>query len=138
MHRVKEFHDKFGLPDGSENVLLDNKELQQFRLAFLREEIDELETALAERDLVGIFDALLDLVYVAYGTALCAGINPEQFDAGMDAVHAANMAKCRAESADQSKRGTTFDVVKPDGWQGPEIKLAKILLYRLVNEAKEQ
>lgn len=34
-------------------------------------------------------------------------------------VQLANMSKVRATSADQSKRGSTFDVVKPPGWEPP-------------------
>jgi hypothetical protein len=32
------------------------------------------------------------------------------------------MAKVRAERAEQSERGGTWDVVKPDGWTPPDIE----------------
>jgi len=124
---VQEFHAKFMLPEGTADVLLNDQHAQAFRLGFLREEVQELEDALALGDNVGVFDALIDLVYVAYGTALFAGISPEQWDAGFVAVHQANMRKIRVARADDSKRGTAFDVRKPKGWLGPEDDLGDIL-----------
>lgn len=132
---VYEFHQRFSLPLGGKNKL--DKEAEQFRLGFLYEELQELEEALVEQDLVKAFDALLDLVYVAQGTALFLGIAPPQWDAGMRAVHNANMAKVRAGSAADSKRGTALDVVKPEGWKGPESRLQEILDWSLEDKQGE-
>ena len=127
---VYEFHRKFGLPLGDSDCLSHDKAAQEFRLKFLHEELKELDDCLNCGDRIGVFDALLDLVYVAYGTALFAGIDPAQWAAGMRAVHDANMAKIRVARAEDSKRGSTFDVKKPDGWVGPEEQLEKILSWR--------
>jgi len=126
---VAEFHEKFGLPLGAVDHLMPSPHTQAFRIGFLGEELDELAEALVEGDKVGVFDALLDLVYVAYGTALFAGISPAQWHAGMHAVHTANMAKVRVESAADSKRGSIFDCKKPEGWVGPEARLKEILSW---------
>lgn len=123
---VQEFNARFGLPIGNDDQLKDAA-TQNYRLGFLAEELDELAQALEDGDRVGAFDALLDLVYVAQGTALFMGINPEQWNAGMKAVHQANMSKVRAASKDSSKRNSAFDVVKPDYWVGPEETLKDIL-----------
>ena len=127
IHQVLEFHKKFGLPDGAKNILMGSNSAIEFRVGFLLEETRELEDALYEGDRVKAFDALIDLVYVAYGTALFLGVTPEQWVAGMDAVHACNMAKVRASAPSESKRGTSLDVVKPRGWVGPEQALGDIL-----------
>lgn len=127
INQVLEFHQKFGLPAGPEDQLIGNPEAIRFRLKFLQEELDELSTALVNHDRIGAFDALLDLVYVAHGTALFMGISPAQWQAGMDAVQAANMAKERAPHAGASKRGSAYDVIKPAGWVGPEARLAEVL-----------
>jgi predicted HAD superfamily Cof-like phosphohydrolase len=124
---VQEFHKKFGLPDGSQDILSSNKELQMFRLNFLKEEMTELTEGLFTEDRVEAFDALLDLTYVAFGSALALGISPEQWNAGMAAVHSANMKKIRVQRAEESKRGSTFDVRKPEGWVAPQEELRKIL-----------
>lgn len=126
---VAEFHEKFGLPMGTADQLMNDPAAQEFRVKFLQEELDELKEALADGDRVKAFDALLDLAYVAYGTALFAGISPAQWHAGMHAVHNCNMAKVRVAKAEDSKRGSAFDVKKPAGWVGPEARLEEILSW---------
>lgn len=126
---VHEFHVKFGLPLGKDDQLTNNVDAMAFRLKFLQEELDELEEALGDGDRVKAFDALLDLAYVAYGTALFLGIDPAQWHAGMHAVHSCNMAKIRVANANESKRGSAFDVRKPEGWVGPEARLEEVLSW---------
>lgn len=126
---VHEFHEKFGLPLGKDDQLTNNLDATVFRLKFLQEELDELEEALGDGDRVKAFDALLDLAYVAYGTALFLGVDPAQWHAGMHAVHSCNMAKIRVAKAEDSKRGSAYDVKKPDGWVGPEARLEEILSW---------
>lgn len=126
---VHEFHEKFGLPLGKDDQLTNNLDATVFRLKFLKEELDELEEALGDGDRVKAFDALLDLAYVAYGTALFLGVDPAQWHAGMHAVHSCNMAKVRVAKAEDSKRGSAFDVKKPAGWVGPESRLKEILSW---------
>ena len=125
--QVQSFHNKFDLPIGDIDQLTHDSKVINFRMNFLYEELCELETALYISDRVGAFDALLDLVYVAYGTALFLGIDQQQWKAGMNAVHHANMTKVRATSSSESKRNTSLDVVKPSGWVGPEATLEEIL-----------
>jgi predicted HAD superfamily Cof-like phosphohydrolase len=60
------------------------------RRALLAEEYREYLDAEESADLVKIADALADIVYVAYGTALCYGID---LDAVLAEVHASNMSK---------------------------------------------
>lgn len=90
------------------------------RVAFLEEELDELREAYYQRDLVGVADALADLVYVAIGTAHMMGI---PFDQVFRVVHAANMRKQRGIT----KRGMVYDAIKPAGWVGPEAEIKAIL-----------
>lgn len=66
-----------------------------------------------------VFDCLIDLVYVALGTAY---VHRFPFTEGWKRVHAANMAKERATSTEQSKRGSQLDVIKPPGWIPPFLK----------------
>lgn len=124
---VQEFNLKFGLPDGGADVMSNNLYTQDYRLKFLQEELDELREALVAGDRVAAFDALLDLVYVAHGTALYMGISAAQWEFGMEAVHAANMRKVRVAHPSESKRNNSADLRKPDGWVGPEATLQRIL-----------
>lgn len=114
---VTEFHKKFGLQyEGPPREL--PGELAAFRIDFLQEELVEYNTATNERNLEKQLDALVDLVYVALGTAHLQGFD---FNAAWRRVHAANMLKIRAEKKEDSKRGSTYDVVKPEGWQPPDL-----------------
>lgn len=129
---IADFHTKFGLEyTGKPRVL--PRELADFRIRFGQEELDEYASheahASSERwvsskpDLANysyhlehMLDALVDEVYVTLGTSYLHGFD---FKEAWRRVHAANMRKVRATSADQSKRGSTFDVVKPPEWEAP-------------------
>jgi predicted HAD superfamily Cof-like phosphohydrolase len=114
---ITEFHEKFGLAYAGPPRELD-PELHKFRSKFMQEELDEYNEAHAKGDLHGQFDALIDLAYVLLGTAHLQGL---PFAEGWNRVHTANMAKVRAERSEDSKRGSTFDVVKPEGWTAPDL-----------------
>jgi predicted HAD superfamily Cof-like phosphohydrolase len=88
---VRQFHEAFGLPrqerpsaDGVDGALA------ALRQRILEEEVEELREAVRTGDLVGIADALADVVYVAYGTAQTYGVD---LDAVLAEVHRANMSK---------------------------------------------
>jgi predicted HAD superfamily Cof-like phosphohydrolase len=115
---IKDFHAKFLVPVSDKPDFL-NEEMLIFRERFMHEELREFSEAHAERDLAKCLDALVDLVYVAIGTAHIMGL---PFDQAWEAVHTANMAKERATSSNQSKRGTQYDVIKPAGWTPPDIE----------------
>jgi predicted HAD superfamily Cof-like phosphohydrolase len=124
---IEEFHTKYQLRYEGKPRLLPH-EMMHFRLGFLLEEFQEYKSAslspkFTDDDVAQLLeaqlDALVDLVYVAIGTAHLHGFD---FAEAWRRVHAANMTKVRAESASDSKRGTTFDVVKPTGWQPPSHK----------------
>ena len=114
---IAAFHEKFGLAyTGGPREL--PASLAFFRAQFLVEELNEYTEGLKSGDLEQQLDALVDLVYVAIGTAYLQGFD---FDEAWRRVHAANMAKIRTMRAADSKRGSTWDVVKPEGWQPPDL-----------------
>ena len=115
---VVAFSRKFGLAAPEGPTLLD-AETAEYRRRFLHEELDEYVLAYQSGDLAGAADALVDLVYVALGTAYLMGLPWQEL---WDEVQRANMAKRRAISADESKRGSKLDVVKPVGWTPPDIE----------------
>ena len=98
------------------------------RAAFLAEEADEFLEASMAGDLVGVADALADLIYVAVGTALTMGIPLADV---WNLVQAANMRKVPG----MTKRGIANDAVKPDGWVGPEAGIAALLARKLDGDA---
>lgn len=133
---IEKFHQKFGLEYNGKPRILD-PELYEFRERFVDEEVKEyrdeqpglIEALTADdgqpehrRIALGLheqLDATIDQLYVILGRAYL------QF--GVDIVHEAwrrvqeaNMKKVRCENASDSKRGSTFDVVKPQGWTPPD------------------
>ena len=81
-------------------------EVRRTRQALLAEEYQEYEEAEARDDVVKIADALADIVYVAYGTALCYGID---LDAVLAEVHASNMTKdAPATAAGKPVKGSRY------------------------------
>jgi len=115
---IKLFHKKFGLAYNGEPRALP-EDLAGFRVKFMHEELAEYEKAMAEGDMEGMLDALVDLVYVALGTAYLHGF---PFNEAWDEVQRANMRKVKAgPNGEGSKRGSPHDVIKPPGWKGPDI-----------------
>lgn len=114
---VMTFHEKFGIDyDGPPRVLPPG--LWQFRVNFIREELKEYEEAADAGDLPKMLDALLDLIYVAVGTAILHGFR-SIFSAAWDRVQDANMVKERATAGTEGKRPWEFDIVKPPDWEPP-------------------
>ena len=109
---ITEFHEKFGLEYKGPPRKLPGK-LQEFRNNFLFEEFCEYIQAGLDNDPEAQLDALVDLVYVAIGTAY---LNGYDFQTAWNRVHAANMSKVRGES-----KRSEFDIVKPDGWKEPDL-----------------
>lgn len=118
MQDIQDFHEKFGLAyRGGPQEL--STQASEFRIKFMQEELNEYVKGVEEHDLVQQFDALVDLVYVALGTAYLQGL---PFEDGWNEVQAANMRKQRAgPNGEGSKRNSPLDVIKPAGWAGPDM-----------------
>ena len=87
-----------------------------FRTDFMQEELTEIEEAHNIGDIEAVFDGLLDLAYVVLGTAWMMNLD---FEEGWNRVHHANMQKVRVKNASESKRGSSYDCKKPEGWTPP-------------------
>lgn len=120
---VGDFHEKFGLGNvthGEVGIVGMPADLLDFRLKFLGEELDEFAKAMDAGDQAGAFDALLDLVYVAMGTAHLLGFPWQE---GWDLVQAANMSKLRATTGIVGPRGDAkYDVIKGPDFVPPDIE----------------
>ncbi len=91
---VGAFHEAFGLPVRRVPTVEIPPAEAVLRQALLDEEVDELRAAVRDDDLVGIADALADIVYIACGTAHAYGID---LDAVVAEVHRSNMTKLGAD-----------------------------------------
>ncbi len=87
--RVKNFMQKFGQEVKSSPEFPDEKTVD-LRLELIKEELRELQEAIAANDIVEVADALTDLLYVIYGAGAAFGID---LDACFEEVHESNMSK---------------------------------------------
>lgn len=111
------FHRAFGLPAQRQPSLAGvSNDLLRLRERLLDEETGEFALASHRRDLVGMADALADVVYVAYGTAVTLGLD---LDLILDEVHRANMSKLDEEGRPVLR----YDgkVLKSPGYRGPDV-----------------
>jgi predicted HAD superfamily Cof-like phosphohydrolase len=113
---VAAFHEAFGLPQRTRPTAAIDDGLARLRLDLMEEEFGELVRAVEARDLVAMADALADIVYVAYGTALTYGID---LDAVLAEVHRANMSKLGADG--QPVLRDDGKVLKSERYSRPDI-----------------
>ena len=64
--------------------------IQRLRINLIEEELDELQLAVDNEDMVEVADALTDLLYVVYGAGHAFGID---LDECFHEVHESNMSK---------------------------------------------
>jgi predicted HAD superfamily Cof-like phosphohydrolase len=115
--QVGEFHRSYGLPIRTSPTAAVGDQQTALRLALIEEEVGELRQAAVVGDLVGVADALADIVYVAYGSAHVYGID---LDAVLDEVHSSNMTKLGADG--RPVRRADGKVLKGPDYRPPDVK----------------
>ena len=98
--QTKEFMSTFGqvLPDAPTKL---TKETYELRINLILEELDEFVRASQSQDLVGVADALGDLLYVIYGAGCAYGIDLEPV---FKEIHRSNMSKLWTEEEVKSNQ----------------------------------
>lgn len=127
LNQVAQFHRTFRLPILDEPTI-PHPDRCQLRINLLAEELQELEQAIADQDLVEIADALCDLQYVLSGAVLEFGL-AHKFRQLFEEVQRSNMSKVCESHADaeatlghyKAKDGTEGFIESTDG---------KFLVYR--------
>lgn len=107
--QVVEFHEAFLIPAAAKPRLIDPP-TALLRLSLIQEEFSELVRGISSNNLPDIADALADLLYVTYGTAVSYGIDIEPI---FEEVHETNMAKLGGGHRSDGK------ILKPEGWCPP-------------------
>ena len=113
---VADFHQAFGLPMQRLPDADIDPGLARLRMDLLEEEVGELMVASEKGDLVAIADALADIAYVVYGTALTYGID---LDSVLREVHRSNMSKLGADGKPLIRQDGK--VLKSDRYRPPDI-----------------
>lgn len=108
---VYEFHRKFGCRISTTPTIMP-PDVADLRENLEQEEFDEILAAVEARDLPGIADGVVDLIYVLLGRLVSYGIDPRPI---WNAVHAANMAKEGGATRGDGK------ILKPAGWVAPDV-----------------
>lgn len=118
---VSEFHKTFQAPI-LPTPQIPSADRCKLRVSLLQEELNELQEAINNNDLVEVADALCDIQYVLSGAILEFGLG-EKFDALFNEVQRSNMSKaCESESVAnetiefyKQKDGTEAEVKEVNG-----------------------
>lgn len=115
---IHEMHKHYGVHEAL--AKLDEESLRKFlvfRYNFLKEEMKELGEAIEENhDPEEIVDALIDLCVVAIGTLDAYNIDGQK---AWDEVLRANMSKRVGVKESRPNPLGLPDLIKPEGWTGP-------------------
>ena len=87
--KVKQFMETFGQEVLNKPKFPNNKTIK-LRIDLIKEELNELEEAINNNNLVEVADALTDILYVTYGAGHSFGID---LDACFEEVQNSNMSK---------------------------------------------
>ena len=86
---VKKFMEKFG-QEVKTKPEFPSEKIVKLRYGLIKEELDEFEQALKDKNLEEVADSLTDILYVAYGAGHAFGID---LDKCFDEVQRSNMSK---------------------------------------------
>ncbi len=90
---VKKFMQTFG-QEIQDMADFPNKKIVQLRYDLIKEELDELNQAIKDKDIKEVADALTDILYVTYGAGHAFGID---LDKCFNEVQRSNMSKLGAD-----------------------------------------
>lgn len=115
IEKVRDFHKKFNRVYNELPTIPDDDYLK-LRVDLIQEEADEFQEAASVKDMVGMADALADLLYVTFGAAGALGIPIEKI---FNEVHRSNMTKLFPDGT--AHYYPSGKVMKPDTFSPPNI-----------------
>lgn len=119
LRMLEEFHRVFGAHLERQPTTELSPETIALRVSLIQEELDEYREAAEAHDLVGVADALSDLLYVVLGAYVTHGLQ-EFAEALFAEVHASNMSKLDADG--QVLYRADGKVLKSTLWRPPNLK----------------
>jgi predicted HAD superfamily Cof-like phosphohydrolase len=125
--QVKAFHEAFNHPVSDTPTKI-SKDRAKSRAQWMVEEIVEFWEA---KNITDQADALIDLLYFAFGTLVEMGVQPEPI---FDIVQEANMAKLWPDG--NPKYREDGKILKPDNWEAPEPKI-KLEIEKQIKDGDE-
>ena len=121
--QVREFHIEMDLWYKEFPWMLD-VEAKKRRIALIAEELAELKSALLVNDMIETVDAIVDLLYVVFGTAVELGVDIEPF---FDEIHRSNMTKGSGHKREDGKW------VKPATYEPANLRKVWLYSYGIVD-----
>jgi predicted HAD superfamily Cof-like phosphohydrolase len=119
LRMLEEFHRVFGAHLEHAPTVDLSAETVALRVSLIQEELDEYQEAAEAHDLIGVADALSDLMYVVLGTYVSHGLQ-DLAEALFAEVHASNMSKLDANG--QVLYRSDGKVLKSNLWRPPDLK----------------
>ena len=122
---MQDMHKKYGVNKWMQAELqsdVDWKKINkfmQFRISMMQEELDETKAAYENKNPEEIVDGIIDLCVFAIGTLEVFGVDANK---AWDEVYKANMSKEVGIKEGRPNPLGLPDLVKPEGWKGPEHK----------------
>lgn len=110
---VRHWHRKFGVLVNKRPTLVDPATFK-LRYGLIWEELQEFVQAYENSVIVGVADALADLLYVVYGTAVSFGIDMQPI---FQEVHRSNMTK----GDPQVVKTPNGKILKGENWKPPRV-----------------
>jgi predicted HAD superfamily Cof-like phosphohydrolase len=119
LRMLEEFHRVFGAHLERRPTVDLSGETVALRVSLIQEELNEYQLAAEAHDLVGVADALSDLMYVVLGTYVSHGLQDVAEELFAE-VHASNMSKL--DDAGQVIYRPDGKVLKSRRWRPPDLK----------------
>ena len=116
-YEVKKFQEAFGHPTSDFPIVMEEERAKK-RYLWMSEELNEFLAASKNKDIVEQADAMIDVIYLALGTLVEMGVEPDEL---FKIVQHANMSKLWADG--KPHYNDMGKVVKPEGWEDPHKKL---------------
>ncbi len=117
---IHHMHQRFGVYDWIDNSTpAQRKALLELHMRMLTEEHDETIEAYNNSDPEELIDGLIDLCVIAIGTLDMAGVTADE---AWQRVMWANMQKQVGVKPERPNPLGLPDLIKPEGWQGPNHK----------------
>lgn len=133
--KVVDFNKKFGATthDVPQTHIFDNDpKLVDLRMNLIREEAQELEDAVQDKDIRETVDALGDILYVVYGMGDAIGVN---MDHAFKLIHESNMSKLCKSEKEASDTVAWYEKERDEGratYDSPSSKLSDDGKYWIV------
>jgi len=127
IEQVEEWQGYFGRMGHiiSDDPITIDEKTAQARVDFITEELEEYLDANKAGDIVGVLDAIVDILYFTFGMIVIHGLQAV-VSRGFDIVHGCNMTKLWPNN--EVKTNSDGKVLKPDSFEKPERQLRYLFL----------